>query len=96
MSETDPLHVLSDFSQNERHIVIHPNDGYDIGLMTSEYDVELAYSAQGEAPVPGKIFLKNECRQGSVELSLKAAQRLGKPSQVRIGYADGRITISPA
>ncbi|AFG38450.1 hypothetical protein [Spirochaeta africana] len=94
--ETDFLHVLADFSFPEKRIVINPNDGLDIGLMMTETVVEIVY---GENPatyqegqgysVYGIVDQRNECRIGTVELSLKAVERIGRPKRVRLHLLPG-------
>ena len=107
MKKTGPLSALGDYSFDEKTINIHPNDGYDLGLMTATYVVRIFSgatqqefaSAEGRH-VFGTIYLKNECRVGSVELSLKVLERLGKPRQVTLSYDTddskyGKLLISP-
>ena len=107
MKKTGPLSALGDYSFDEKTINIHPNDGYDLGMMTSSYVVRIfpgateAEFAGGEGKsVYGTIHLKNECRVGSVEMSLKVLERLGKPKQVTLAYDTGdekygKLLISP-
>lgn len=95
MKMTEPLSVIGDFSFGEDQINIHPNDGFDLGLMTAQYAVTvfLRSITDGEAGTGGTIFLKNECRVGTVELSLKTAKALGNPKRVRLGYDNGKLLI---
>ncbi|WP_455381736.1 hypothetical protein, partial [Salinispira pacifica] len=86
MKKTDDLSVRGTFSQTEDRVIIHPNDGYDLGLMTTDCPVHIFYGCSlddfNAARVPsvsGSVQLKNECPMGTVELSLKAAERLGRP-----------------
>ena len=107
MKKTGPLSALGDYSFDEKTINIHPNDGYDLGMMTASYVVKIFAGATAEEfesgqgkSVYGTIHLKNECRVGSVELSLKVLERLGKPKQVVLGFETGddkygKLLISP-
>jgi hypothetical protein len=107
MKETDALQVLGDFSFDEKTVNIHPNDGFDLGLMMSSHVVEM-YTGITPDELPsadstgiyGKINLKNECKMGTVELSLKSVERMGGPKQVKLFYQDGdrygRLLIHPA
>lgn len=107
MKKTGPLSALGDYSFDEKTINIHPNDGYDLGMMTASYVVKIFAGATEDEfesgvgkSVYGTIHLKNECRVGSVELSLRVLERLGKPKQVVLGYATGddkygKLLISP-
>ncbi|MFW5801715.1 MAG: hypothetical protein ACOCVC_06755 [Spirochaeta sp.] len=89
--ETGFLNVLADFSFPENRIVINPNDGLDLGLMTTETVVELVYGQNpatyrdGEGySLHGIVDQQNKCRIGTVEVSLKAVARMGKPKRVRL------------
>ena len=39
MKNTSELSVLGDFSMPEDTLVIHPNDGFDLGLMMTSHPV---------------------------------------------------------
>ncbi len=107
MSCTAPLTVLGDYGMDEKTVCIHPNDGFDLGLMTTEHVVRIHV---GEAPNPaglsddawiyGKIHLKNDVRNGHVELGLKSAERLrgAKRAVVHFEKGDryGTLLITPA
>ncbi len=100
---TGPLAVIGDYTFSEGRLGIHPNDGFDLGLMTTEYAVDVYAGSAGaedfpsdQTPVAGTIYLKNECRAGTVEMSLKTAQRLSNPKKVRLAHEDGKILILPA
>ncbi len=108
MKKTAPLSALGDYSFDEKIVNIHPNDGYDLGLMTASYVVKIFAGCSQEEfesgegrHVFGTIFLKNECRLGTVEMSLRVLEKLGKPKQVVLSYATddskyGKLLISPA
>jgi hypothetical protein len=92
---------------DEKTVNIHPNDGFDLGLMTTEYVVRIYV---GEATDPkalpdaafthGKIHLKNNVRNGHVELGLKNAERLGASKRAIIHYEKGdrygTVLVTPA
>lgn len=96
MKHTAELAVLGDYSFDEKTINIHPNDGYDIGLMTSSYVVKIYAGCTPEefgdgtaAHTFGTIYLNNECRVGTVEMSLRTAEKLGKSRKARLMLTDG-------
>lgn len=95
MKQTSPLQVMADYSFDEKTIVIHPNDGYDLGLMVSEIVVRIfagvtedQFNDNSGKHIFGKIHLKNECRMGTVELSKRTVEKLGTPKKLRVGYDD--------
>ena len=107
MKSTAPLTVLGDYSMDEKSVNIHPNDGFDLGLMTTEHVVQIYAGADANpADLPdgvlvyGKVYLKNEVRAGHVELGLKSAEKLGgaKKAIVRFEEGDryGTLMIVPA
>jgi hypothetical protein len=107
VQETGALSLLGDHSFDEKTVNIHPNDAYDLGLMTLEAQVKIFSGCTRNDFLNGTsehtfgtLNLKNETRMGTLEVSLKTATRLGRPKQVRVLYtADddgtGRILIEP-
>ena len=106
MNTTGSLSVLGDFSFDEKTININPNDGFDLGLMTTEHIVKIYVG--GDAPVGddqsagiiyGKITLSNTVSQGCVEMSLKTVRRLGGARKVVLSFVPeqkyGRLGIRP-
>lgn len=91
LRETGFLKILADFSFPEKQIVINPNDGFDLGLMMTEATV-LLYTGDGldtleqseDEAIHARLFQKNECTLGTVELSLKTVEKMGSPKQVRL------------
>ncbi len=96
MKSTSALTVLGDFSMDEKTIQIHPNDGFDLGLMTTEYVIRLHVGPETDPSalvekdfVYGKILLKNDVRSGHVEMGLKSAERLEGAKQARVHFEPG-------
>jgi len=93
VQETGTLSLLGNYSFDEKTINIHPNDAYDLGLMTAEKQVKIFSGCtrndflNGTAEhTVGVLHLKNETRMGTLEVSLKTAGRLGRSKQVRVLY----------
>ena len=106
MSSTSALTVLGDFSMDESTVNIHPNDGFDLGLMTTDHAVDIHVGPEHDpASIDesgfrrGTLFLKNEVRQGHIELSLKSSERLGSSKQAVVHYFPddqcGKLLIIP-
>lgn len=91
LRETGFLKILADYSFSEKQLVINPNDGFDLGLMMTESTV-LLYNGEGidtlQDPdaerVHARLYQKNECTLGTVELSLKMVEKMGSPKRVRL------------
>ena len=99
--QTDRLIVRPTFSQKESTVIMHPNDGYDLGLMTSVNEVVLYrgcavgdFTSSRGTSIDGRVFLKNECPVGTVELSLQTTEKLGRPDGVRLYYLEGKLLIA--
>ena len=105
---TEELSVIADYSFDEKTINIHPNDGYDLGLMMTDAVVRIFVDCtmdefmSGQAGhIFGTLHLKNETKAGTIEMSLRTAQRIGRPKQVRLYFDDtdgekyGKIYIQP-
>lgn len=108
MKETDGLSVLADYSFDEKTLNIHPNDGYDLGLMTTKaverifVDCTFAEFQSGQGShVFGNLNLSNETKAGTCEMSLRTAQKMGRPKKVRLHFDDsdgekyGKVYIQP-
>ncbi|MFP4301254.1 MAG: hypothetical protein ACOC47_04200 [Alkalispirochaetaceae bacterium] len=94
--ETSFLQVLGDYSFDEKTVRIHPNDGFDLGVMTTDIVVKIyAGNSLDELEDPntrfvyGNLYLENNTRMGTCELALKTVQKLGSPKRVRLHLLDG-------
>ena len=83
------------------NIIIHPNEGYDLGLLSHTTPVKIfantsidMFKSANENFIEGTIILANECRQGNIQLSKKYWNLIGKPEQVILYYEDNKILIS--
>lgn len=102
MKKTGALNVLGDFSMKDEMLVIHPNDGFDLGMMTTSYPVYIFYGCslsefeEGKGSnTGGKILLENKCRLGTLEMGKRAWEKMGKPKKVELFYSEPNIFISP-
>ena len=107
VNKTGELAVVGDFSFDEKTINLNPNDGFDLGLMTTEHVVRIYVGADAPAEgdgassaLYGKVFLSNDVKPGSVEISLKTVQKLGGAKRVVLSFVSdsnyGRLGIRPA
>ena len=108
MNTTGELSVIADYSFDEKTINIHPNDGYDLGLMTTQAVVRIFVECSmdefrtGEAKhVFGHLNLRNETKAGTIEMSLRTAQRIGRPKRAQLHFDDsdgekyGKLYVQP-
>jgi hypothetical protein len=100
MKEISNLNIITKFSL-KNGICIHPNDGFEIGLMNHSYDVNLFFnidmnlfsSGKGEN-FKVKIFLLNECKMGTIEIPNNFFVKLGKPNKVILSIEGNNILLS--
>jgi hypothetical protein len=85
----------------KNNIIIHPNEGYDLGLINHSTPVKIyantsidKFKIAEENISEGSVVLENSCKQGNVQLSKKFWNLIGKPQQVRLHYEDNKILIS--
>jgi len=90
MKSTEPLRMLCKPGLAENRINIHPNEGFDLGLMTTRYSVEV------EGLGPAEVWLLNDCPKESVELNPRVWEKYGKPARAVLRYGDGKLTIDPS
>lgn len=100
MKKTGMLTVLGQHSQNSSKIVIHPNDGFDLGLMSVKYPVKIfsnitltEFQNNSKENIEGTIHLENYCRLGTIELATKYWNKIGNPQAVVLYYDEGRLLI---
>lgn len=104
--ETAFLQVLGDYSFDEKTVRIHPNDGFDLGVMTTDIVVQI-YAGESldelDSPdtkfVYGTLYLENNTTMGTCELALKTVQKLGSPKKVRLHLVENeeypKLLIAP-
>lgn len=103
MKNTGALTTIGDASVPFNRIIVNPNDGYDLDLMSKEYlvkihtKVSLDDFAAGEGMLfVGNIVLENWCKLGTVVLNRKTLNQIGQPPRVALFYDDGRLLIQTA
>ncbi len=100
MRRTGFLTVETDIRISRDKLIIHPNDGYDLGLMNRQYDVGMFFNEKIEvfekstpATVNGSILLENNCRHGAIAMSKKQWQELGQPEKIMLVYNEGNLLL---
>ena len=98
IKHTAPLKLIYDVRMKEMDLHINPNDGFDLGLMTTDYpiswcpgvDPETLPEAHPEGE--GRIYLKNEVTYHTMILSSKWQNRITGPLATLI-YHKGKISL---
>jgi hypothetical protein len=81
---TAPLRVICLSGLDENRVNIHPNDGFDLGMMTTRHSVETDAGAAAE------VWLLNECPRECVQLNTRVWEKLGRPKEAVLLY-DGKV-----
>lgn len=83
MSKTGRLKVCGNTALPQGIIHMNPNDGFDLGLMTTSYEVDLVLGADVDPmdsantdAAAATLHLKNEIRNGEVHVSFQDIKRL--------------------
>jgi hypothetical protein len=85
MKKTNSLRVYTDLSLPKNRIIIHPNDGFDLGLTNKNKSCIIYLNAQDDnlsqnnTGVPAFIVLDNNCTAGTMSINAKIWKDIGKP-----------------
>jgi len=101
MRHTEELTVINDLSLKEYEVVIHPNDGFDLGLLDKHNYIKVFsrntledFKKEDGRYMPGQLSLANKCHTGTVMISSKHWNSLGKPKMVSLIYHDKKLLIT--
>lgn len=78
-------------------IMIHPNSGFDLGLMNTSHKVKFLINPHPEKlndnsdSIETILFLSNNCKQDEIILSNKLWKKIGSPSRLKLFYNDGKV-----
>jgi hypothetical protein len=88
IKRTRGLTVYIDNGLAVGELVIHPNDGFDLGLINTQHPVSICNQTStpgvNSSSHHGKILLKNSCRSGTLQMSQKQWELMGKEKSVAL------------
>lgn len=98
---TSPLVVLVDSSYAKGQLVIHPNSGFELGLMTTRHPVLIFINNKinefkDSKCCPsnrGEVYLENRCQQNTIEISRDLWIQIGKPKLIVLVYDNQRLLV---
>ena len=100
MKQTGVLRTISDFSQRDDRILVNPNEGFELGVITSYHPVRIFLAASasefkaGNGPqMKGLLMLESRCKPGTVELGTRSWERLGKPAAVVLLLDEDKLLV---
>lgn len=103
MKKTVPLTVASSQHFPFGRFAIHPNEGFDLGMMTRTYpvqwctDVSLTDFVNGSAGTTNEVNVEllNECPPRTLQMNVNQWKKIGMPPHVVIIYDGNRLYIQP-
>lgn len=87
MKHSLPMKVSGSMQIPANRMNIHPNEGFDLGLMTTKYTLEMDDLGSVE------VFLLNECPKETLQLNYKTWEKLGKPGKVIMELEEGKLSL---
>ncbi len=87
MKSTEPLRALCKPGLAANRINMHPNEGFDLGLMTTRHEVEVEGLGKAE------VWLLNDCPKESFELNPGVWERYGKPARAVLSFDGAKLRI---
>ena len=97
LKHTQDLNVYIDNGLSTGEFVMHPNDGFDLGLVTTQYQVSFYHDPptmpSAKPLLAGTILLRNTCRSGTLEVSKKQWEMLGREKSVTLFIKTDKIFI---
>jgi len=101
MKKTGSLKVSVSTAVDREHLVMHPNDGFDLGLMRVEHPVRLCLNLKVEDYLRGSdgevdlvsLALRNECPKETILVGTALHRRLGEPSKAVVLFDGQRLYL---
>lgn len=100
MKNSNNLNVKTKLTGVEE-IIIHPNSGFDLGLMNTRHKIKLFINATIEEFNTGKgnfveteLFLSNDCKSDEIILSHKFWKKIGSPPFIKLFYENGKLLLT--
>ena len=101
MKKTGSLKVSLSGTLDQVHLIMHPNEGFDLGLMRAEHTVKLCLDMKLEAYLKGDdtrsdfvfIALKNECPRETIVMGAGLHRALGNPSRAVVLFDGNRLYL---
>jgi hypothetical protein len=91
--------VYTDLTLPKNRIVIHPNDGFDLGLTNKNKQCVLYLNAHenmtpdNTSGIPGSIVLDNNCTLGTVSINIQTWKSMGKPHKAILACKGNNIFL---
>jgi len=99
--KTGPLKVSVSTNLGRERLVMHPNDGFDLGLLRVEHPVRLCVTLSledylkgvGDDGDPVSVSLRNDCQNATLQVGTRLYELLGRPARAVVLYDGNRLFI---
>lgn len=103
MKKTVPLSIASSERIPCGHFAIHPNEGFDLGMMTRSYAVQWCTELSLNDFIKGisgstseiLVDLLNECPRETLQMNLSHWKKIGMPEKAIVIYDGNRLYVQP-
>ena len=82
-------------------IILHPNEGYDLGLMLPSTSVKIfgnstieVFNRAEDGFINGNVLLENKCTPLTIEVAKSFWKKIGSPDKVKLFYEDNKVLIA--
>lgn len=82
-------------------IILHPNEGYDLGLMLPSTPVKIfsnstieVFNKAENGFMNGNVLLENKCTPLTIEIAKSFWKKIGSPDKVKLFYKDNKILVA--
>jgi hypothetical protein len=82
-------------------IIIHPNEGFDLGLMNTLTGVKIfdnsaveVFNVENNDFIEGHVALDNNCKPGTIQVTNRYWKKLGTPKRVILYFDSNKILVS--
>ena len=100
MTSTGDLIIITDLYQKEE-IHLHPNVGFDLGLMNSRYKMKIfpntiveIFTKGSEGFIEGSVVLDNKCKDKIIKISHLFWKKIGKPKKARLFIEEDKLLMA--
>jgi len=100
MKSTDCLNVKTNLYIKDE-IMIHPNDGFEIGLMNTSHNVKLFVNATIETfniaekdYIIANLVLSNDCKHGEIIMNHKFWKKMGSPGRLKVYFDNNKVLLA--
>jgi len=100
VKKTGTLKVSVSANLGREHLVMHPNDGFDLGLLRVEHPVRLCLRPTLEDYLKGlddgdpvNVALRNDCQNETLLIGARLYDQLGRPARAVVFFDGNRLFI---